>query len=295
MEMLQNNISDVALVLEGGGMRASYTSAALNVMLHEGIYFNYVVGISAGATEAGNYLSRDFARVRRSFVNLMLDRRAGGLGTVLHGRGYFDGEYIFEHTAGPDEFLPFDWETFDRNPAQMRVGTFNSRTGETKYWGREDFTSHERFLAIVRASASIPIAMNPVTIDGDVYFDGGIGATGGIPLDAAIADGYERFFIVLTRPRAYVKQPQGHPRLVRRLLKEYPLVADALFERAGRYMETKRQILELEAEGKAYVFWAEDMMVKNGERNAFKLGQNYELGEKQAWRELPKWKEFLGL
>ncbi|MDD3931624.1 MAG: patatin-like phospholipase family protein, partial [Eubacteriales bacterium] len=55
--MLTNNIHDVALIFEGGGMRASYTAGIVKTLLENELYFDYVAGISAGASHCVNYLS----------------------------------------------------------------------------------------------------------------------------------------------------------------------------------------------------------------------------------------------
>ena len=47
--------------------------------------------------------------------------------------------------------------------------------------------------------------MPPTTIDGRTYMDGGMGDSWGILLNAARADGYERFCIIRTQPRGYRK------------------------------------------------------------------------------------------
>ena len=39
----------VGLVLEGGGMRGFYTMGALDYLMEQGILFDYVIGVSAGA------------------------------------------------------------------------------------------------------------------------------------------------------------------------------------------------------------------------------------------------------
>ena len=57
----------------------------------------------------------------------------------------------------------------------------------------------------IRASSTMPGFMPPVTIKGVEYVDGALGDTGGIPIDGAQLDGYDRFFVVCTRPRGYVK------------------------------------------------------------------------------------------
>ncbi len=53
-----NTIKDTALILEGGGMRASYTAGFLTNLLENEIYIDYVAGISAGSSHTVNYSVR---------------------------------------------------------------------------------------------------------------------------------------------------------------------------------------------------------------------------------------------
>lgn len=292
---LTNNIKDVALIFEGGGMRASYTSAVVATLLENELYFDYVAGISAGSSNVVNYVARQKERARACFVDFAADPQFGDLRTFLRGQGLFNSEYIYEQTSGPDGPLPLEFSQFTDNPAQFRIGSFNCETGNTHYWSNKDVTTHERLMKAVRASSSMPIVMPPVDIDGQLHLDGAIGSSGGIPLDVAKADGYEKFFFVLTRPRDYVKKPPRNPRFYRRALRNLPLAAEATINRWKRYNDTREEILELEREGKAYVFWAENMMVSNQERNVAKLARNYNRGRLQAVRELPQWRDFLGV
>ncbi len=75
---LENNITDTALIFEGGGMRASYTSGFAHTLLENSLYFDYVAGISAGASNSVNYLARDTRRPKKSFVDLVLEPEFGG-------------------------------------------------------------------------------------------------------------------------------------------------------------------------------------------------------------------------
>ena len=49
-----SNVTGCALVLEGGGYRGSFTAGVINVLLEQGIYFDYVCGLSAGSSCAIN-------------------------------------------------------------------------------------------------------------------------------------------------------------------------------------------------------------------------------------------------
>jgi len=62
-----------------------------------------------------------------------------------------------------------------------------------------------------------------------------------------------------------------------------------------RYNAVLDHLEDLEREGRAYVFHAEDMGVESGERDLAKLQMNYERGYAQAQRELDRWAAFLGI
>ena len=58
--------SNTGLVLEGGGMRSVFTSGVLDAFMKHGLYFNYVVAVSAGACNGMSYISRQPRRARVS-------------------------------------------------------------------------------------------------------------------------------------------------------------------------------------------------------------------------------------
>lgn len=141
----------------------------------------------------------------------------------------------------------------------------------------------------------MPIATPVTYIAGEACMDGAIGPSGGIPLDVAQADGYEKFLVILTRPRDYVKENRLPDWIYRSLLARYPRAAQALVDRPANYNRTRAELERLEAEGKAYVFYPEHMGVANFEDDSAKLEENFVAGYEQMQRELPKVKEFLGL
>lgn len=290
---LYNNIKDVALIFEGGGMRASYTSGFLNVLLENEIYFDYVAGISAGASNSVNYLSRDKERARYSFVDFVLDPNFGGWKSFLKGEGFFRAKYIYEETPYPDAALPYNFETFKNNPAKFRIGAFERGTGEMIYFSRQDTKELKDLMKIVRASSSMPIFMPSTKIKDKYYVDGGI--SGGIALDIAKEDNYKKFFVVLTRPKGYRKKPLGYERFIKRYYREYPKVYEAMINRHRMYNKTLEELEELERQGKAFLVYPDTMPVSNREKNHRRLVESYNLGYNQGKRDLPKWKEFLNL
>lgn len=291
---LTSNVHDVALIFEGGGMRASYTSAVVTALLGAGIHFDWVGGISAGSSNTANYLARDPERARRSFVEFAADPQLGNLRTFVRGQGLFNAHYIYEEAGLPGRALPYDFATFRANPARMRIGAFRCDTGEEVYWSKDDAPRLADLMVRVRASSSMPVLMPAVTIDGASYLDGALGPSGGIALDAARADGFRRFFVVLTRERSYVKPPVRHTAAIRRHFRRWPAVAEAIIARTANYNRTREELLELERSGQALLFFPDRMPVENRERNVTRLAQSHALGRAQAARELPRWREWLG-
>ena len=146
-----------------------------------GIRFGYVCGISAGSSNTVNYVSDDKFRVREAFMMHEAAREATGLHSLARGHGYFDADALYEDavTLGT---LPFDYETFMANPADVRIQTFQRDTGCTLRFGKEGMTDPVRLMDIVRASSTLPGAMRPRPVDGHVLYDGGLGEGRGLPV-----------------------------------------------------------------------------------------------------------------
>lgn len=296
---LSVNVADVALIFEGGGMRASGTAGVVVTLLERGINFGRVYGISAGSSHTCNYLSRDAARAKASFVDLVRDPDFGGMGTFVAGKGYFNAPHLYEgigeDLAGTDELMAFDWETFRANPADLHIEAFDQATGETRAWTKADMPTMRDLLLRVRASSTMPGFMPPVEIEGRRYVDGGLGDSWGILLDAARRDGFERFFIVRTQERSYRKRelsPSARS-LVKALFWRRPLVAKRTIERWERYNALLDEIDRLEREGAAYVYCPESMMATSRTRDVVQLETSYARGYAQAQREADVWETWL--
>jgi len=288
------SVPGVALVFEGGGMRAAVSAPVVQLLLREGIAFDEVCGISAGSSHTINYLARQTDRAKRSFVDFGADPQIGGVSTWLQGKGWFNSDYIYRHTSGPGQTLPLDFEAFMANPAAMRIGAFQIDTGREVYFGRDSVATLDDLVTRVQASSSMPMLMPPVTINGVKYLDGALGPSGGIPVDVAIADGYERFFVVLTRERSYVKKSEAPSPLIRTWWRNHPAVRDALLTRPRAYNATREQVFALEQQGRAIVFApAVRPPANSGTTDVAKLAATYDQGLAQAEAMLPAWKEWL--
>ncbi len=289
---MKNNIFDTALIFEGGGLRDSYTAAVVTTLLEEGLFFDNVYGSSAGASHSVNYISRDAKRAKDSFVGFVEDPSFGSWDTFLAHKGYFNAEYIYEESCKPGGSLEFDIAAFMKNPAKLTIPGFRRDTGETVYWTRKNMRSLGAIMRRVRASSSLPLFMPPTLVDGYACYDGGLGEGAGIMLPAAIADGFERFFVVRTRPRGYRKKKgEGNPLSFLFPTRRY--LRRALNTRNERYNAVCDQLDELEHEGKAYVFYSNDITATSTTTDVSELEANYQAGLAQARSEIEAWKEFL--
>lgn len=288
---LENNVKNTALIFEGGGMRGAFTAGIVNTLLENEIYFDYVAGISAGTTATLNYLSRDKKRTWDSFIELVDDPNFGGWKSFFRGNGFFNSEYIYEEIGRPGEWLEFDYETFLANPAKYRIVAYDVEENKAKNFTNSDVNSLEDLMKIARASSSLPILMPSTIINNKIYYDGGL--TGGIALDIAIEDGFDKFFIVRTQEKEYRKGPVKHQKFYKRHFKDYPGVADSLIKRPEVYNAQCDKVEELERQGKAYVVYPEEMNITNRETNKEKLASIYNQGYDIGNRDIEKWKEFL--
>lgn len=288
---IKTNVEKIALIFEGGGMRAAFSCGISNTLLENGIYFDYVAGISAGSSMTVNYIARDKVRTKRSFVELAADPNFGGWKTFLRGKGFFNSEYIYEQTSMPGQALPLNFDFFMANPTKFRIIAYDLEADAPRVFANGDIKELADLMKIVRSSSSLPIFMPPTYYEGKTYYDGGV--LGGIPLDIAIEEGYDRFFIIRTQERSYRKKPVKHTSLIKWFFRKHPGLVDRILTRPQVYNDTCDLIDRLEAQGKAYVVYPEDMKVSNREKNVDVLEGLYRQGLDIGKRDLEKWKKFI--
>ena len=290
---LCSNVMDTALIFEGGGMRGVYTAAVVEALVSEGIFIDYVAAVSTGSTNMLNYISRDPARGHKMFVDLAGDPKFAPWKSWIRGKGLVNTEF---DSYDADGLLPFDFDTFMANPAKMRIGAVDVDTGQTVYWSKDDITGMDDLMQKKMASSSPPVYMPPVKIGSQLMMDGSLGEGGGIPLPIARRDGYDKFFAVLTQERGYVqKSNEKSAPLVKLFSHKHPAVAQAVLRSPGEYNATREHLLELESQGKAYLFFPEHVDVATVSRDLARQRAAYDAALEQAHREVPRWKEFLGL
>lgn len=264
--------TNTGLVLEGGGMRGVFTSGVLDAfMLHE-LYFPYVVAVSAGACNGMSYVSRQLRRARISNIDYLARYHYIGIRHLVTQGCIFDRKLLYDKF--PNEFIPFDFDTFFKYSDRFEMVTTNCETGRALYLTEN--ADQQRALDVVKASSSLPFVSKIVTVDGIPMLDGGI--VDSIPVMRAIDTGHKLNVLVLTRNKGYRDSSKDHkvPRLI---YKNYPRLRVALSRRIAAYNDQLELVDRLEAEGKVICIRPQrPMEVGRMEKDTAKLEALYEEG-----------------
>lgn len=288
---LHSNVFNTALLFEGGSMRAAYTCAVAAELLDQGVYFDNVYGVSAGSSNTANYVARDIDRTIASFTSFVQMPNIGNLGTFITHKGLWNAEYIYQEAGKPGGIMPFDFDTFSANPAKATIVSFERDTGRDLFFRKEEMTSLDELMVRVRASSTLPVFMPPPRVNGQYCYDGGFAEGGGLPLRRIKADGFDRVFVVRTHQRGYRKT--GGNSWARTFFWKRPEMRDAVLTRNLRYNEACDLLDLWEQQGKAYVFYCDDLTLSGTERDYDELCRNYESGRAQIKREWGRLMDFL--
>lgn len=239
-------ITDTALVLEGGGMRGMFSAGVFEAFMLKGLVFPYITAVSAGACNILSYMSNQPLRTRRIIENYVTDKRYFSLKNWMEKGSIFGFDFIFEDL--PKTLLPFDFETYYNYPGILQVGTTDCRSGQSVWFGKEAI-GHS-FLPI-RASASLPFLAPIVHIGSRDLLDGALVAP--IPYEKAQEAGYKKFIIVLTRNSGYRKKKSVPQILLKTWYKDYPKLWEIMQQRPELYNKQLEYVEQLEKDGKAVI------------------------------------------
>lgn len=272
---------DMALVLEGGGMRGVFTSGVLDYFMDQQIEFPYAVGVSAGASTGSSYKSKQRGRSKYSQIDLQKSKPYLGWKTLIRKGSFIDLKMLFGEFA--TRIYPFDTNRFFANPNRFEMVTTNCLTGEANYF--EEKQDRERLLLIGEASCSLPYVCPIIYIDQIPMLDGGIADS--IPLNRALGQGYSKVLIVLTRNKGY-RKPSKRTRLPWFIYSRFPELREQLATRNLRYNRQMEVIEKMEEEGLVEVIRPiRPIEVKRLDKNTERMDRLYQEGYQCAkvWHE----------
>ncbi|MCM3568845.1 patatin family protein [Neobacillus mesonae] len=273
----------VGLVLEGGGMRGVYTGGVLEFFLENGLFFPYVIGVSAGACNAASYLSKQKGRNKVVTIDYASDPRYISWKNYFKNRQFFGMDFIFDEI--PNKHVPYHYDEFYNSPSEFVVGTTDCVSGEPVYFNKQDYG--QELLKVLRASSSLPFIAPEVKFQDKMLLDGGISDP--IPIKKAQRDGFEKNIIILTRNKGYKKRPSRFHFLASRKYPQYKGLLNALQNRYQIYNETIDYLEEEEKKGKVLIIRpVHPLTVGRMERNPQKLESLYYQGYEDAKQAMDK-------
>lgn len=256
----------IGLVLEGGAMRGMFTAGVLDVLLDEQIAVDGAVTVSAGALFGINYPAKQRGRVLRYNLKYLHDKRYMGWHSLFTTGNVVNKAFAFYEL--PFTLDPFDQATFAASQIDFWVTLTNIETGEPEYVKITDAFAQ---MEALRATSAMPMVSRVVEIAGKKYLDGGISDS--IPLDKAMALGYDKIIVILTRPLDYRKKPSNNW-LFKLFYRHYPKLIERWENRYAEYNQAVEKVIEMEKAGKIFVIRpSESLDISRLEKDLTKIGR----------------------
>ncbi len=283
---MKNNGEKTGLVLEGGGFRGIYTAGVLDVFLEQGLEFDGVIGVSAGAIHGCSFISGQKGRSIRYYKKYCTHKRFMSIQSWLKTGNAVETEFCYHEL--PEKLDPYDYQAFDRSDVKFYVTCTNVESGRAEYLQVHDM---KKEIDLLRGSASLPYFSRTVAWEGKQYLDGG--CSDSVPVKAFQKMGYGRNVVVLTREKGYVKKPEKIW-MAKLFYRKYPAFCRALTTRHLVYNRTLKQIRDMEEAGSVFVIQPQSpLSIGRMERNRDKIQEVYDRGRKDAEESMSRLKAWL--
>lgn len=276
------------LVLEGGAMRGLFSAGVMDVFMQQGVMFDGIVGVSAGAAFGCNYKSRQQGRAIRYNKRFANDPRYSGLRSLFKSGDIFNAEFAY-HVV-PAEYDIFDEAAYESNLTEFHVVCTDVLTGKPVYKSlpKADYNCYEW----IRASASMPIVSKVVDLEGYRLLDGGISDS--IPLRYFEDQGYDRCVVILTQPLGYVKRTSRLLPVMRMWMRKYPQFVSAFAHRPEMYNAQTAYVREREQQGRVVVIRPDEPLpIGHIEHDADRMQRVYDIGLRKGEQMIEQVKAFL--
>jgi predicted patatin/cPLA2 family phospholipase len=275
---------NAALVLEGGSLRSLYTSGALDVFMENSIEFACVIGVSAGALNAANYIAKHIGRSARINIMHSNDPNYFGYKQLFLKRNAFNFNYLFYTPI--NDLYPYDKSALSGSKQRFIIGATDCETGKAVYFEKNNYNE---LVQALQASSSIPLLCKMVNVDGIICLDGAISDP--ISVYKALSEGYDKIVIILTKTFEYRSKEESYLKniLINIFYKKYPKLIAALSNSRSQYNTLIEEINRMEQENKIFIIRpSREIKIRGMEKNARKLADLYFLGRDDARELLPQ-------
>ncbi|MBO6120165.1 MAG: patatin family protein [Lachnospiraceae bacterium] len=276
------------LALEGGAMRGMFTCGVIDVFMENGVEFDGISGISAGAIFGCNYKSKQIGRGVRYNKKWGRDPRYFGFRSLIITGDLYGRDFCYHRII--DELDPIDKEAYKNNPIDFFVGATDVEEAVIRYHNCKIVDTET--IEWMRASASMPLVSNIVEVSGYKLLDGGV--INPIPYKILEENGYDKIVVILTQPRGFVKKKTSIIPIMRIAMHKYRKFVDAMARRHIVYNEETKELKEKEKIGEVFIISPETSLgIKRTENNPNELERVYQIGRNEAKKNLERVKNFL--
>ena len=279
----------LGLVLEGGGMRATYTIGVLDVMMENNIIYDGIIGVSAGAIHGVSYKSHQPGRNIRYYKKYAHDKRFMSVRNMILTGDMVGKKFCYEDI--PWKLDVIDNDTFRTDKTEFYAVCANVETGKTEYFKLDDLKDPAQ-MEFLRASAKLPFVLRIVNINGYKLLDGGM--TDSIPLKKFQDMGYKKNVVVATRTDSYKKEPENIA-LAKFLYRKYPNFLQSMKDRPQMYNSQKEYILSQEKQKTIFFIRpSEELNISRTDSDPEHLERVYQIGRADAEKNLSQLIKFIG-
>ena len=269
-------------------MRGMFTCGVIDVFLENGITFDGMVGVSAGATFGCNFASKQAGRALRYNKVYSHDKRYASLSSLVKTGDYYGAEFCYETL--PQKLDVFDYKAFNNNPMEFWVTATDLDTGRAVYHKFKDAGPND--MKWMRASASMPLFSSIVEIGNRKLLDGGIADS--IPLQFMEHKGYDKIVVVVTQPTTYVKKKNSAMAVIKAVYRKYPKLIQAMATRHLRYNKETEYIRAKAEVGNVFLIAPEEPLnISHTEKDPAELERVYLMGRNVAAKRLEAMRKYL--
>jgi len=206
---------EMGLVVQGGGMRGSYSISVLHELARSGYTkrFSKIWATSAGAVNGAYFLAGQTEAgltaytehlARREFIN------------PLRRSCIIDIDYLIDKVLTEDVVL--DLDALRASQSQLNLGVMAAVSGQLHWADIKNMAWP--LLETFRAATALPVVYGKEILLGDqAYVDGGL--IEALPVSLALESGLENVLVVMTKPLDHqVKAPSRAERRAMRYLAE---------------------------------------------------------------------------
>lgn len=279
----------VGLVCEGGGTKGAYTAGVLACFLDQNITFPYSVGISSGAINLMNFLSKQQDRLKDVAVDIASDKKNIGFSAFWREKQIYGLNRVYDLM---ETRYPYNYKEALENPMRFEVGLYNMKTGIIEYFDKNNLNNPN----FVKASCALLLLAKPLSFNNGEYMDGGLITM--IPIERSIEQGNTKHIFISTKEENFERKPA--PKWQRLLVKSiYSKQQDAhivenLAKRHIRYQEQWNKIKILEQEGKALILRpSKNMNISRSTQDKGKLEIWFQLGYEDTLRRIDEIRAFM--